>query len=77
MFEQGLNLKSKAKYDSIKSNLQSLLNKEFKKPNIHFYGSRIIGVAENNSDLDIFIEIGNLLLILWHSFTLIMFFLPR
>lgn len=63
MFNQGLNLKSQEKYDGIKANLQSLLKKPFGNPNVHFYGSRMIGVAENNSDLDIFIEIGNLLLI--------------
>lgn len=44
-------------YD-IKHNLQMDLDRHFSNVKIHFFGSRIIGLATKESDLDIFIEIG-------------------
>lgn len=63
MYQQSFNLKNEDKYDSVKLNLQTHLKRHYDNFSVHFYGSRVIGLAENNSDLDIFIEIGNLSLI--------------
>lgn len=51
-------LKSDPRCDDLKLNLQIDLNQHFSNPKIHLYGSRIIGLATKDSDLDIFIEIG-------------------
>lgn len=46
------------KFQPIVESLKSLLSPRFGDIKIHFYGSRIIGVADESSDLDIFIDIG-------------------
>lgn len=42
----------------LKLNLQKLLAPYFNDVKIHFYGSRIVGAYTEDSDLDIFVEIG-------------------
>lgn len=50
-----------ALYDSIRKNLEAIGEKNFPYSNIkiHFFGSRIIGLATEESDLDIFVEIDD------------------
>lgn len=53
-------LQSEAQYESIRSDLISMAENVFGYDiKVHFYGSRVIGLASNDSDLDIFVEIGN------------------
>jgi DNA polymerase sigma len=44
-------------YEQIQSSLRRLLSSDFKDGEIHFYGSRVIGVDTVQSDLDIFIDV--------------------
>ncbi|KAL7044540.1 hypothetical protein ACKWTF_001949 [Chironomus riparius] len=46
-------------YNRIKINLMSLLSDGGMHTKIHFYGSRVIGLAHKESDLDIYIEYGD------------------
>ena len=64
MYQQSFNLKNEVLYDLVKLNLRTNLHDHYDNLSVHFYGSRVIGLADDKSDLDIFIEIGNLLLIL-------------
>lgn len=58
---EGENLKSEKNYDSLKLNLMITLQKTLKHSvKIQFFGSRMIGLANSTSDLDIFIEYGRL-----------------
>jgi predicted nucleotidyltransferase len=54
-------LKSDYVYYGMKENLRAVLNKAGMAVNIHFYGSRLIGLASAESDLDIFVEFGEFL----------------
>lgn len=56
--------------NAIKSNLQSHLMQYFENINVHLYGSRIIGLATKESDLDIFIEIGEIYHVIFQEFSL-------
>lgn len=56
---EGESLKNDSKYDALKLNLQMDLDQHFTNAVIHLYGSRVIGLATKESDLDIFVEIGN------------------
>lgn len=42
----------------IEGNLDRILKNEGMNVKIHFYGSRVIGLANKDSDLDIYIEYG-------------------
>lgn len=59
MCSQSEALKSEHQYETIKFDLVSVLQDLYNHANIHLFGSRIIGLAKNDSDLDIFVEIGN------------------
>lgn len=48
-------------YDLLESNLLPLLRKKWNNAYIHYFGSRIMGLAVKNSDIDIFVEIGKFL----------------
>jgi DNA polymerase sigma len=52
-------LKSDSKYEALLLNLQMDLNQYFVNAKVHLYGSRVIGLATKESDLDIFIETGD------------------
>lgn len=54
-------LKDEKRYNDVRLSLEKMLYAKFASSSskVHFYGSRIIGVADNNSDLDIFIEMSN------------------
>ena len=51
-------LRSSNNYDGMKHNLMSLLSKGGMETKIYLYGSRVIGLAHKESDLDIYIEYG-------------------
>lgn len=51
-------LKDESQYESIRTDLKNRLFAIGMNVNVYFYGSRIIGLANNQSDLDIFIEFG-------------------
>lgn len=51
-------LQSESMYEKLKVNLQMDLDQHFTNAKIHLFGSRTIGLATKESDLDIFIEIG-------------------
>ena len=53
--ELAMTLMEPGKYEEVKINLQAKLN--FSK--VHFFGSRLLGLANGNSDLDLFVETGN------------------
>lgn len=51
-----------SRYEIVRKNLESIADRTFGSltSKVHFYGSRVIGVASEESDLDIFVEIdGN------------------
>lgn len=52
--ELAMTLMEPSKYEEVKDNLQTKL--KFSK--VHFFGSRLLGLANGNSDLDLFIETG-------------------
>lgn len=52
--EFAMTLMEPCKYEEVKNNLQAKL----KCSQIHFFGSRLLGLANKNSDLDLFIETG-------------------
>lgn len=54
-------LKDEHQYAEMKSMLLNTLSETYPSVKIHFFGSRIIGLAGKNSNLDIFIEIGKFL----------------
>ena len=64
MCNQSQALKDEQQYEKIKLDLKLLLGNYADNAKIHLFGSRIIGLAKDDSDLDIFIEIGNL----WRAF---------
>lgn len=70
-------LQSDSKYEALKLNLQMDLNQHFANAKIHLYGSRVIGLATKDSDLDIFIEIGNNLREIIKPFIMMQFFINR
>lgn len=52
------NMKSELdSYGDIKQSLADAMN--VKTGNVHFYGSRVIGTANADSDLDIYVDMGN------------------
>jgi hypothetical protein len=51
-------LKFEPQYEGLRIGLQNILQLRFKNVRVHLYGSRFIGVATNESDLDIYVEIG-------------------
>lgn len=60
MCERSRQLSDPAAYEDIKQNLESLARELF--PNtaieVYFFGSRIYGLADSDSDLDILLDIG-------------------
>lgn len=52
-------LKDELQYEKIKLDLKFLIGRYSDNVKIHLFGSRIIGLAKVDSDLDIFVEIGN------------------
>lgn len=52
--ELAITLMEPGKYEEVKINLQAKL--QFSK--VHIFGSRLLGLANENSDLDLFIETG-------------------
>lgn len=52
-------LQSVDRYEGLRVRLQTLLQSKYYNVKVHLYGSRILGLATNESDLDIFVEIGN------------------
>ncbi|XP_070499663.1 terminal uridylyltransferase Tailor-like [Chironomus tepperi] len=52
-------LKSMFNYTGISANLNTILINGGMSTKIHFYGSRVIGLAQKDSDLDIYIEYGD------------------
>lgn len=58
--ENSKELQDESKYEKLKSSLEKHLRPYFNNLKVHFYGSRIIGVATEQSDLDISIEISEL-----------------
>lgn len=62
------NLTNLSQYENIEQNLKSINTRVYRTllntciigniKDVHFYGSRVIGVAKNKSDLDIFVELG-------------------
>ena len=48
-------LRSMFQYDGMKENLRQILNDAGMVTKIHFYGSRVIGLAHSESDMDIYI----------------------
>lgn len=59
MCENSKKLKDLSQYNAIEQNIKSnVIKKQFGTINVkvHFFGSRIIGTASNESDMDIFIE---------------------
>ncbi|KAG5674619.1 hypothetical protein PVAND_004573 [Polypedilum vanderplanki] len=59
-YNEGIALKNDSKNESLKNTLEMLLEKFFHiNVKVHFFGSRVIGLASDKSDLDIFIEIDN------------------
>lgn len=61
MFNKSEELKEETYYDDFKSDFEALLENNFKNVVVHLFGSRLIGLANKNSSLDIFVEIGKLL----------------
>lgn len=61
MRESSKKLTDRGIYEPIRQNLKALACSQFPNSDIevHFFGSRVIGVATDQSDLDIFIEIEN------------------
>jgi predicted nucleotidyltransferase len=53
-YTRAVELKTEKNYAEILKSLES----KIENGKLHLYGSRIIGVGENSSDLDIFVEIG-------------------
>lgn len=51
-------VKNKKLYDEIRTKTSKVFPKAF----IYFYGSRFYGLADQNSDLNIFVDIGRLFL---------------
>jgi predicted nucleotidyltransferase len=47
-------------YFEIKANLTTIMNNGGMKTKIHFFGSRVVGLARKDSDLDIYIEYGKI-----------------
>lgn len=56
--EASKRLKDSYNYESIRRSLENLCRASFGPVAVHFFGSRIIGLATETSDLDIFIDIG-------------------
>lgn len=46
-------------YDNLKFDLEELLRNYYDNVEVHFFGSRLMGLADDKSNLDIFVEIGN------------------
>lgn len=61
MFLKSEFLKDEKRYEELKEQLELLLEEHYENVKVHFFGSRIIGLADDESDLDIFIEIGRFL----------------
>ena len=55
---KGVALMDETEYDGIKMSLEALLRKHYDTVKVYFFGSRFIGLANDNSDLDIFVDIG-------------------
>lgn len=53
-FRRAVSMKNPNQYDSLAKNLK----KKFPLVNVHYYGSRMMGVGTSDSDIDIFVEFG-------------------
>lgn len=61
-YKEGIAFKNDSKNQNLKTTLEMLLEKHFQENvTVHFFGSRVIGLANDKSDLDIFIETGDFL----------------
>lgn len=60
LLETSEGLKDHCNYEGIRQNLKFLANETFgvTSAEVHFFGSRIIGLATRKSDLDIFVDFG-------------------
>lgn len=61
VYQDGIIMKQKNQYESLLTNL-SMCIEQFsnKRIKLHLFGSRIIGLADEQSDLDIFVEHGKI-----------------
>jgi predicted nucleotidyltransferase len=46
------------KFEEISQSIKTLVSRAFGRVNVHFFGSRIIGLGTPDSDLDIFVDLG-------------------
>lgn len=51
-------LSSGWKFEEIRQDIKNILSRTFGNVDVHFFGSRIIGLGTPDSDLDIFIDLG-------------------
>jgi predicted nucleotidyltransferase len=57
--ETSKNLADLSRYEDVRRTIKSITEKaQFGSPKVHLFGSRVIGVGTDASDLDIFVEIG-------------------
>lgn len=56
---KSMNLQNEHQYEALRTNLEEKISSLHDNVQIHFYGSRIIGLANDESDLDIYVEIGD------------------
>ena len=58
-YAESVNLKNDSKNENLKSTLEMLLEMHIgKSVKVHFFGSRMAGLGDAKSDLDIYVEIG-------------------
>lgn len=53
-FRRAVSMKNPDQYESLAKNLKQ----KFPSVNVHYYGSRMMGVGTSDSDIDIFVEFG-------------------
>jgi hypothetical protein len=64
-YQDSITLKGEHQYLALKNTLEMLLEQQFGmgRVRVHFFGSRVVGLADAKSDLDIYVEIGKLIFI--------------
>lgn len=58
MTELSKSLSSGWKFEEIRHDIKTLVSRTLGNVDVHFFGSRIIGLGTSDSDLDIFIDVG-------------------